>query len=510
MRSTWSGRTQERRGTLRWLGWAVFGSVLLAVALRVPFLRDPLGSDEAGLLLVVRHFDAGSATLYGDYWVDRPPLLLAYFWAADHLGGAAGVRLLGCVVSVVLVLTAAVAGHALRGRQGAAWGSLVAALLGSSYAIAGHVMNGMLQAATLTLASCALTVAATTRETTGARFHGLLFAAGLVGMSAALVKQSFVCGLAFGLAVVLTAAVSRQLTWPRAVRGLAALGAGAATAVAGVLLWAVLHGIDLADLWFAVVEFRVLAADVTASTGMSASAHRVDTLMTAFLASGLVLFVVLFSVAAPELVRSPRTRPHAVGVAVVLGIALVSVVAGGSWWRHYLVQLVPFAVLTAVLLTGTRQRWARSARVVVLVTAACSLVATAAGAYAEDSPEQQVRVGRYLAAAAEPEHTGLVTWGHPEVLLYARLTSPYPYLWSLPARTLDRDLEQLLRVVRGPRPPTWIVQWRSFESWDGRGHRRLARAVEQRYRMVATPCGEPLYLLRGVRRALPSTPCADA
>jgi hypothetical protein len=386
----------------------------------------------------------------------------------------------------------------------------VAALLGSSYAIAGHVMNGMLQAAALTLLSCTLTVAATARAPAGVRFDGLLFAAGLVGMSATLVKQSFVCGLAFGLAVVVTSGLTGRLTGGQTARALASGLAGALAGVAGVVAWAVGQGVDLADLWFATVEFRWLATDMTASTGMSASAHRVDTLMSAFQLSGLVLFVVLFVLAVPELVGSPRTRPLVVGAAAVLAVGLGSVALGGSWWRHYLVQLVPFAVLTAVLLARTRRRWTRRARAVILLTAACSLVGAAAGAYAEDSPPQQVRVGRYLAAAAEPGDTGLVTWGHAEVLLYADLTSPYAHLWSLPARTLDRDLAQLLRVIRGDRPPTWIVEWRSFGSWEGVGDRRLARVVERRYRLVARPCGEPVYLLRGVRRDLPATSCADA
>ena len=485
----------------------VLACVAVAFALRLPFLDDPLGSDEAGLLLVVRNFEPGS--VYGDYWVDRPPLLLGYYWVADRLAGETGVRVLGCAVAACLVVVAAVAGHLLHGRSGATRAGLVAALLGSSYAIAGHLLNGMLQAATLSLLGSTLVIAATeSRPRAGPRFHLLLAAAGLAGMSAALVKQSFVCGLVFGAAVLLALRWQGRLTTPQTVTALAAGLGGAGVALGGVALWAVRHGISLPDLWFSVVGFRWQAAEVMAATGMSASVGRIYTLVLAFLLSGLVLFVWLFLAAAPSLLRSATTRAYTVGVAAVLAVAVVSVVAGGSWWRHYLIQLVPAAILTAALVAGREGRWTARARAVLVLTAACSMVGSVVGAYAEAVPPEEVSVGRYLGAAAEPGDTALVTWGHPEVLLYADLESTYPHLWSLPARTLDRDLARLVRNVRGPRPPTWIVEWRYIRTWDGEGGDELARAVRQRYRLVGRPCGEPVHLLRGLERTLPSTACA--
>ena len=481
--------------------------MLLAFALRLPFLDDPLTSDEAGLLLVVRNFEPGS--VYGDYWVDRPPLILGYYWVADRLAGETGVRVLGCVVAACLVVVAAFAGRLVHGRRAATRAALVAALLGSSYVIAGHLLNGMLQAATLSLLASTLVIAAAeSRPRAGPRFHGLLVAAGLAGMSAALIKQSFVCGLAFGAAVLLALRFEGRLTTRQTLTGLAAALGGASLALGGVVVWAVRHGISVPDLWFSAVGFRFEAVEVMAATGMSASVDRIYTLVLAFLLSGLAFFVWLFAGAAPSLLRSARTRAYTVGVAAAFTVAAVGVVAGGSWWRHYLIQLVPAAVLTAALMAGGSGRWAARARTVLVMTAACSMVGSVVGAYAEATPPEEVAVGRYVGTAAEPGDTALVTWGHPEVLYYADLESTYPHLWSLPARTLDRDLSRLVRTVRGPQAPTWIVEWRSISSWDGEGGRELARAVRQRYRLVGRPCGEPVYLYRGLERTLPDVACA--
>ena len=51
----------------------------------LPFAGRSLSPDEAGYLIVGGQWGQGSS-LYGDYWVDRPPALIAIFEAADALG----------------------------------------------------------------------------------------------------------------------------------------------------------------------------------------------------------------------------------------------------------------------------------------------------------------------------------------------------------------------------------------------------------------------------------------
>ena len=51
-----------------------------AVALsRLLFLARPATPDEGGFLMVASQWHVGGTSLYGDYWVDRPPLLIGIF-----------------------------------------------------------------------------------------------------------------------------------------------------------------------------------------------------------------------------------------------------------------------------------------------------------------------------------------------------------------------------------------------------------------------------------------------
>ena len=89
LRSAKPGAPRARsERTLTW--WALGGCVLLALALRAPYLSIPLGRDEGGLSYMAQHWLEGGGQLYGPYWVDRPPLMFLLFKLAV-LGGQAGV-----------------------------------------------------------------------------------------------------------------------------------------------------------------------------------------------------------------------------------------------------------------------------------------------------------------------------------------------------------------------------------------------------------------------------------
>ena len=70
---------------------AVFLAAAVAASVRLLLLTVPLSPDEAGFLLVAQQWHPGTS-LYGDYWVDRPPGLIALFGLAP---GPTGLRLLG-------------------------------------------------------------------------------------------------------------------------------------------------------------------------------------------------------------------------------------------------------------------------------------------------------------------------------------------------------------------------------------------------------------------------------
>ena len=54
----------------------------------------------------------------------------------------------------------------------------------------------------------------------------------------------------------------------------------------------------------------------------------------------------------------------------------------------------------------------------------------------------EVRTGEAIDAAARPGDRVLVYGGRADIQWASRAGSPYPYLWSLPMRTLDPGLER--------------------------------------------------------------------
>jgi 4-amino-4-deoxy-L-arabinose transferase-like glycosyltransferase len=479
--------------------------VLLALAVRAPFVSGSLGSDEAGLLMVVRGWGPGPDRLYGDYWVDRPPLLLGSFWLADQLGPY-GVRLVGCLAAVLLVAAAVAVGRLVAGRAGSWSAGLVAASLGSSYLTVGHMANGMVQGAALSMLSCACTLMAVRGER--GPLVGWCFAAGVLGAAALLVKQSFVCGLVFGGVVLAVAAWSRPSRRPFGL-GLVAGAAGALSCGAGVLGWAVAQDVDLDDLAEAVFAFRLQASAVIADATSDAPVRRTPSLLWTIIGCGAGLIAGALLWRAPSLWRArPDVRPEAAGALALLLVGGAAIAFGGSVWRHYVLQLVAGATVGAALLTlswsGRRSR----ARVVVGATVVSAVASTVVGVAVERTPTEQLEVGRALGEAARPGDTAVVLWGHAEVLLEADAQSPYPHLWSLPIRTLDPELSLLLSTLEGPDAPTWVVRWNSFTAFGLDEEGRLKRVVERRYREVADPCGREMYLLRGVTRSVPDRdPC---
>ena len=128
---TLSSRTGPARPWLRQarrvpVVWAV---ALLAVGLRLPLLSRPPSPDEAGFLLVGGQWHSGGTSLYGDYWVDRPPLLITLFRIAADAGGLVPLRLLGCLATVLTILGAAHLARRLGGRAAAGWAALAAGVL---------------------------------------------------------------------------------------------------------------------------------------------------------------------------------------------------------------------------------------------------------------------------------------------------------------------------------------------------------------------------------------------
>src|SRR6478735_9402577 len=126
------------------LVWLAAGA---AVALRLPLLGAAPSPDEAGFLAVGAQWRPGGTSLYGDYWVDRPPLLITIFRLAAEVGGLVPLRLIGCLATVLVVLGVAHTARLMAGPRAARWAALVAAALCVSPLTGAVAVNGELLSA---------------------------------------------------------------------------------------------------------------------------------------------------------------------------------------------------------------------------------------------------------------------------------------------------------------------------------------------------------------------------
>ena len=180
----------------------------------------------------------------------------------------------------------------------------------------------------------------------------------------------------------------------------------------------------------------------------------------------------------------------------MLAFDLFSVVAGTSYWLHYLIQpAVPVAVLTGVV--GARWFVVRVVSVMAVGAAVVSwvLLVRAPAQAAEEL------VGEAIGEASEPGDTIVTVPGHANVTYASGLGSPYEHLWALPARTLDPGRRQLQSLLNGPRAPTWVVSWRGGNNPVMPG--AAGFAVADRYRVSTRICGIWIYVRKDVQRARP-------
>ncbi len=450
-----------RRGTAGWLAaLPVLVLATAAVLARMPFLTRPLSPDEGGFLMVAAQWSPGTS-LYGDYWVDRPPLLVTLFELAGHLGGGVGLRLLGAASVGATVLIAAASARALTRLGGTTPRHPVAAAVCAAATAAVFLVSplsgalevdGELLAAPFVLAGLTAALTAYT-----ARRQGLWWwtTAGVLAVAAAGVKQNML--ETFVAAAVLLLATARDR--PRvAVRAAGGFAAGAAAAMAVLLGWAASHGTTPAALWDAVFSFRFEASAVIAHSAPATAQGRALGVAGAFLASGAVALIAV--ALAPAVRRRGVRRPSlaAVVTAAVLGWELVAVAAGGSFWLHYLVGTTAGLVLTAALAASAGRARRVAVGAVLAYAATVALVGVVMTTLSPiGTPAADLAVERYLSAHEGDGDTGLVAFGDPALLQAAHLSSPYPELWSLPVRVRDPRLTDLTAVLEGSSRPTWVV-----------------------------------------------------
>ena len=466
----------ERQGA--W--WTLGGCVLLVLLLRAPYLSVPLGRDEGGLAYMADHWQGGS--LYGDYWVDRPPLLLVLFKAAVQ-GGDDGVRVLGALAAVVLVVGIALLARAVAGPRAGMIAGLLAAMLTASVPIGAIYTPGELLAAMpSTFSILCLVLAYRSRR------HRYVFAAGALAVSAALIKQSFFDAGVAGAVFVAGSAVSDRavrLRWP------IAYVAGAAFPLVLVLVWLAAAQVSLSYFFYTLFGFRLDLLHTLADSNIPLDV-RFKKLEEPAWESGLILAM---AGALVGLVQLRGDRVLLLTFGAWLAAAAVGVLGGGSYFAHYLIGLVPVSCVAASVALARAPLPISFAALVAFATLALGATKEGVEYLNSRTPHgRELAVGRYVREHARPGDTQYVMYARPNVVYYAGLRHPYPWLWSLMVRVRPDARPQLQRHLSSGRRPTWLVGWHAPDRWELDPDGELERALARGYRQAAIVCGFPVYL----------------
>ncbi len=430
--------------------------VAIAVVSWVASLRRATNADEGGYLLVGSQWAPGTS-LYGNYWVDRPPGLIAVFALASALGGVVALRLIGALAAVMAVVVASrLTRLAAPGRLQWVAPALATAMMTTPIFENGWV-NGEVVAVPLVLAGFTATLHAY-RARRGRADLAWSATAGALGMLALSMKQNFIDVFLFIVVVPL----ARRVPWRLGLRRVL-VSAGSAFVVGVLILTgSAARGTSPVGLWDAIIWFRLQAMAVGTPRNWKGD-------LLSLLLLVVVLSASMVPVAVRGAVRALRNRPRAALPAdlrrpalAVLSWELFVIVFGGAGTTapHYLTGLTPGVMLLTVAGLqhlepgdrGIRRLFQRGAALAV----ASSIVVSAATVVVNPLGGQQSAVD-YLRATAQPHDTAVTVLGMPNVIQQAGLTSPYPYLWSLMAELRDPQLQQFSTLLDGPDRPTWVL-----------------------------------------------------
>lgn len=489
--------------------WTIALAAAAAFLLRLPGLTRPIRADEAGFLLVARAWDPGPTSVYGPYFVDRPPLLIAAYGWADDVGGPLFIRVVGALACALLVVAAANVARLVATETAARWTAVAVAAITTNIAINAVAVKGELLALPFLMGSLWLALLAVRDRSWVHALGGGLLAGLALGF-----KQNLVGGLVFTAVLYLASALAGRVTRAQLARLALAAAAGALVPLLGTVLWARAAGVDLDALWYAVYGFRFDAAAVLASGSAESETVRAGLLVVSALGAGMLLVIGGFVVH----IRGEweDDAPLTAAVAAMLLVDVAGLVLGGSFWRDYLFPLLPATALCAALLARRRSRRGVAMRSVIAAAAASTVLLLVgwAGYQALGFQEfDEVDTGRALHEVAQPGDTLVVFGGRADLQITSALPSPYEHLWSLPMRTRDPDLAELRALLAGPQAPTWVVEWVRFETWDEAAGERLRTLVEERYVVHGGGCGaEPgdprtVWLRAGAERPVPAPDC---
>ncbi len=478
-------------------------AVLVSSALRLPGLLATPGSDEAGFRLVARTWAPTGDSLYGRYWVDRPPVLLAAYRWSDALLGEPGPRLLALVLAAVLVVAVHLLAARLVSPGAARLATVVTVALLSDPALSAWTAKGEVLGTPLVALSWLLVVRALDNGSTRTAL-----VAGLCAMTACGFKQSLVGGLVFAGVLLAASLVSDRVPAGRVPRIGGHFALGAAVPLLVCLAWIEVSPATLSAGWYQVVGFRADASAVLAASDSRAPVERAHDLLRLFVVCGMAPLLVLAVASARR--WSGRWPALSLALLATTAVDLAGVAVSGSYWHAYLVPLVPDIALLAALAgscTPPFRSLTRFVATLAVVATAWAYVGFAADRLVSPTPSGPWQVGHAISLVSGRDDTIVSLYGSAELVEASGLPSPYEHLWSLPMRTLDPDQDELRRVLSGPDAPTWVVGVLPINSWHIDDDWRLGALLRSNYRLLGSRCGPLVWVRDDTIRRRPVLDC---
>jgi hypothetical protein len=514
----------------------------VAALLRFPGAIWPIKPDEAGLTLVARNWQPEPNSLYGTYWVDRPPSLIAFIRLSDWIAGPLFLRVIAAIGCFLLVLASAATARTLvrlsRDNDGhdtepltasaadeptrrsadrvAVWTAVFAAFVVGNLIIDPTAAKGEILGIPLVMTSFWLSLRALERRSATSAFL-----AGLLAVLAVGLKQNMVAGLVFGGVVLVGSFVRHRLTGAQFLRMSAAALAGALVPVVATVSWAVVAGVRLRTVWYTVYGFRSDAMRVINSEPTMVNEARQRDLLLILLATGMIFAVAWFLLNLTWLLR--RSPVLSVAALAAVAVDCAGLVLGGSYWPAYAFVPIPSVVVCLTLVLGSQElrrcererlrapeRLSRGLVVFAAVTTTISVIALLSHPLPGTDRTTEYATGEAIGAASQPGDTLVVYGGRADIQFASGLASPYKYLWSLPMRTLDPELHELRGLLEGPDAPTWFVAWAPLYSWGDLAEQALGAVLEERYTLITKACDDlPVYLRKDRPRPALAIACDE-
>ncbi len=444
----------------------------LAVVIRIPFLWWPLISDEGGYAYTAHWWSRGCTLYSTSLWLERPQgLLWLYRLGMAVLGGSTwAIRLWGALWAAAAIPFVYGIVKRLASERAGLMAAFLCAVFAGAPQIEGFTANSEVFLTTLSLASayCAL--------------RGQAAASGVLASAAMLIKPSGAAAILLGVAwLALEHAGIRKLLW----------------FVAGALvlpLAALAHG-ALTVGWRAYL-YAIVGYGMRASGGPEAQ-------WLSFLNGSRATWMVwlplgLCALGCAHLPQHQRRLLAALVVASFLGMA-----AGGHWFEHYFVQIVPALTIAAAVAVDSWRRKMPKAETAVhgaLVVVGATLVAAFAcqgpadgcwRLYSRPGYLVAADVAAYLRNHTDPTDQVYVAFTEADIYHLAGRRSCIAQIFAPPLFLIPGAYAGLTVAIQHSRPVYVLALDAPWDDVDP--ERRFWQALEANYHVETMIRGFRLY-----------------